>query len=146
MRNYLPIADQINLLFEHILHPDSRPYTLKEVTDATGLNLGSLSHLRTGKIANPQINTVRSLSEFFGVPLTYFATTSPEECFAIISKRDQPGETPAEVTEISFRARHLSEEAKQDLLTIIQWIASFEATQADNDETTNRSPLGKYGL
>lgn len=146
MTEYLPIADQINLLFEHILRPDNRPYTLKEVTESTGLNLASLSHMRTGKITNPQINTVRSLAEFFGVPLSYFATTSVDECFAIISQRENPDEAPREVTEISFRARHLSEKARHDLLTIIQWITSFEAAQLDSDGVNDVSPLGKYGL
>ena len=69
MSDYLPVSDQLNLLFEAVLHADGRPYTLQEVSAATGISPGTLSQLRNGQSTNPQLNTLRALGHFFRVPL-----------------------------------------------------------------------------
>ena len=67
-------------------------------------NLPALSQLRTGKIKNPQLHTLREICRFFHVPLRYFETTSVEECYAILAGKqedegaahgDSPGKSPS---------------------------------------------------
>jgi len=105
-------------------HPAGRSYTLQEVSEATEISLGTLSHIRNGKISNPGFKSMRRLSEFFGVPLKYFQTTSIEECYAIIA--DKQLEDVAEISEIAFRTTQLSPKSQRDVLAIIKWVQAAE--------------------
>ena len=124
MEDYLPIATQLNLLFEERLHPEQRPYLLKEVSDATGISVGTLSQLRTGRIENPQLTTLREICRFFNVPLRYFETRTVDECFAILTGKED--RSVGEMNEIAFRATHLSEQSQHDILNIIKWVQAAE--------------------
>jgi transcriptional regulator with XRE-family HTH domain len=125
MRDYLPLADQIQILFEAVRHPDGRSYTLQEVSEQTQVSLATLSQLRTGRIKNPQLSTLRALCAFFQVPLRYFDTRTTEECYAIVVQKEEEDTNPA-LNEISFRATHLSPEAQEDILKVIQWVQAAE--------------------
>ena len=123
MEEYLPIAEQLNLLFDAVRHPSGRPYTLQEVSDGSGVSLATISHLRSGRIQNPQLSTLREIAHFFNVPLRFFDAQSREEGYEILAQ----GKTkPAPVSEIAFRASSLSPAAQRDLLTIIKWIQAAE--------------------
>jgi transcriptional regulator with XRE-family HTH domain len=124
LSDYLELDQQINILFELMPHPAGRPYTLQEVSAATEISLGTLSHIRNGKISNPGFKSMRRLSEFFGVPLKYFQTTSIEECYAIIADRQL--EDVAEISEIAFRTTQLSSKSQRDVLAIIKWVQAAE--------------------
>ena len=129
MDDYLPVSVQMNILFEAVSHSDERPFTLQEVSDATGISVGSLSQLRTGRIENPQLNTLREICRFFDVPLRYFETKSEEQCYAILTDRED-NDNP-ELSEIAFRSTHLTESAQKDVLTIIKWVQAAEAQRKD---------------
>jgi transcriptional regulator with XRE-family HTH domain len=148
LSEYLPVAEQLRLLFETILHPDGRPYTLSEVSEQTGISLATISQLRNGKIKNPQLGTLRSLCQFFGVPLRYFETRAVEECYAILA--EDRGQPTLEINEIAFRATSLSPKSQRDILTIIKWVQAAEqqrqassdlpplpGLEGDDDETTS---------
>jgi len=124
LSDYLELNQQINILFELMPHPAGRSYTLQEVSEATEISLGTLSHIRNGKISNPGFKSMRRLSEFFGVPLKYFQTTSIEECYAIIA--DKQLEDVAEISEIAFRTTQLSPKSQRDVLAIIKWVQAAE--------------------
>ena len=124
MDDYLPVSTQLNILFTTVQHADNRPYTLQEVSDATGISVGTLSQLRTGRIENPQLNTLRELCRFFDVPLRYFETINEEQCYALIQNHEAKP-TP-ELNEIAFRASNLSANSQRDLLTIIKWVQAAE--------------------
>lgn len=124
MMDYLSVAEQLQILFEEVLHPDNRPYTLQEVSQEIDISLPTLSQLRSGRSKNPQLNTLRELCRFFKVPLRYFETRSREECYAILAEENEPEATA--LNEISFRATHLSPQAQQDILKVIQWVQAAE--------------------
>ncbi len=144
MRNetggYLTFAEQLRILFDVRQHPDGRSYTLQEVSDSTGIALATLSQMRTGKIKNPQLNTVREISHFFAVPLRYFETASLEECYAILTGQSD-GAAPT-LNEIAFRATHLSPQAQQDILRIIKWVQVAEQTLGEGEQLP---PLPGFG-
>lgn len=129
MEEFLPVADQLKVLFESRVHPENRPYTLQEVSDATGISLATISQLRTGRIKNPQFSTLVALSRFFEVPLRYFETRTVEECYALLRDRQEP--EVKEISEIAFRATHLSPEGQRDLLTVLKWIQAAEQQRKD---------------
>jgi transcriptional regulator with XRE-family HTH domain len=124
MEDYLPISTQLNILFEERLHVEQRPYMLKEVSEATGISVGTLSQLRTGRIENPQLNTLREICHFFDVPLRYFETRTMDECYAILTSKED--KSAVEINEIAFRATNLSEQSQQDILNIIKWVQAAE--------------------
>lgn len=125
MSTYLPLHQQIQCLFDEVHHPDGRAYTLKEVSTATGISIGTISQMRSGKIDNPQLNTLRDICHFFGVPLRFFETTSLDECYALLHQADDVTSEET-LSEIAFRAIDLSPEAQRDILKVIQWVQAAE--------------------
>src|SRR5215831_19959044 len=69
-------ATLLNHLFATRLTPAGRPYTLTEVSKATGLSVPYLSILRKGTIGAVPFQRVAALARFFQVPLNYFS----QEC------------------------------------------------------------------
>lgn len=130
MDDYLPLSEQVKILFDSIRRGDGNAFTLQEVSDATGVSLGTIGQMRSGKISNPQLNTLRALCQFFRVPLRYFETRTSEECYALLvaqSTQEQPA-----LNEIAFRASGLSLDAQQDILALIKVFQEEEKQQDDN--------------
>lgn len=135
MDEYLPLAQQVKILFDAVRREDGQPFTLQEVSDATGISLGTVGQMRSGKISNPQLNTLRALCRFFRVPLRYFETQTAEECYALLTVQS-PQAQPA-LNEIAFRASGLSEDAQQDILALIKMFKEEEKRQGSNDDPTD---------
>lgn len=131
MVDYLTLSEQVKILFDAVRREDGQPYTLQEVSDATGISLGTIGQMRSGKINNPQLNTLRALCRFFSVPLRYFETQTTEECYALLAK--QLSQTEPELNEIAFRASGLSEAAQQDILALIKMFQEEEKLQGKTD-------------
>jgi transcriptional regulator with XRE-family HTH domain len=132
MQPFLPVSEQVQILFDVKVNSEGRPYTLQEVSKATGIGLTTVGQVRNGRIKNPQLDTVRALCLFFDVPLAYFATKSAEECYAVLT-HEKSSELPPEMNEVFFRAAYLSKEAQQDILKVIKWArAAEEAGQVED--------------
>ena len=67
----------LNHLFATRLTPTGRPYTLTEVSKATGLSVPYLSILRKGTIGAVSLHRAATLARFFRVPLDYFSQEGP---------------------------------------------------------------------
>jgi transcriptional regulator with XRE-family HTH domain len=67
----------LNHLFATRLAPEGRPYTLTEVSKATGMSVPYLSILRKGTIAAVPFQRVEALARFFHVSLDYFSQAGP---------------------------------------------------------------------
>jgi len=74
-----PVADLLNYLFASRLSARGKPYTLKEVSDATGglFSIAYLSLLRRGGIVRPSPERLRALAAFFNVESSYFLGKDP---------------------------------------------------------------------
>lgn len=83
-------ADLLNHLFDVHLTSRGRPYTLTEVSEATGLSVPYLSMLRKGTINNVPFDRVAKIAKFFKVPLDYFSSSGS------LSERDM---APVEVAD-----------------------------------------------
>jgi transcriptional regulator with XRE-family HTH domain len=66
----------LNHLFATRLAPSGRPYTLTEVSKATGLSVPYLSILRKGTIGAVSFQRAEALARFFHVSLDYFRAES----------------------------------------------------------------------
>ena len=132
MEDYLPLAEQMKILFDSIRHPEGSVFTLQEVSDATGVSLGTIGQMRSGKISNPQLSTLRALCRFFGIPLRYFETRTREECYALLS--DPATASAPALHEIAFRASGLSAQAQQDLLALIKVFQEEEKQRREHPD------------
>ncbi|MCB5165741.1 helix-turn-helix domain-containing protein [Streptomyces bambusae] len=75
------IARKLGHLIE-TLHPENRgPYTYQEIADLIRqragdgdptVSHGTIQSIRTGKVTNPSVDSLRALASFFGVPPSYF--------------------------------------------------------------------------
>lgn len=127
MNEYLPVSEQIRILFAMCKHPEGRPYTLREVSDAIGISLPTIGQVRSGRIQNPQLHTLRALASFFGVSLRYFEARTPEECVSILFHENVSREEPvAQMPEVALRAMSLSPRSQADVLKVIGWIEAAE--------------------
>jgi len=142
MSDFLSVAEQLQVLFEAVQHPSGRAYTLQEVSDTIDVSLPTLSQLRTGKIKNPQLHTLREICRFFNVPLRYFETRSVEECYALLA--EQREDTASQLNEIAFRATQLSPESQRDVLTIIRWVEAAEAQRQRDGKLPPLPNLERY--
>jgi transcriptional regulator with XRE-family HTH domain len=70
-------AKLLNHLFATRLAPEGRPYTLTEVSKATGMSVPYLSILRKGGIGAVSFQRVDALARFFHVSLDYFSQEGP---------------------------------------------------------------------
>ena len=88
--------------------------------------------MRSGKIKNPQLNTLRALCQFFHIPLRYFETGTREECYAILTT-PSVNKQPA-LNEIAFRASGLPPQAQQDILSLIKVFQEEEKQRLNNPD------------
>ncbi len=139
MDDYLPLSEQIKVLFDSVRHPEGRPFTLQEVSEATGVSLGTIAQMRSGKIQNPQLNTLRALCPFFGIPLRYFETTTREECYAILTNPSTLAKPV--LNEIAFRASGLPPRAQQDILSLIKVFQNEEKSRPQNADLPSNSEV-----
>lgn len=70
-------AALLNRLWETRLAPEGRPYTLTEVSKATGMSVPYLSILRKGNIGAVSLQRAAALAQFFDVSLDYFSQKGP---------------------------------------------------------------------
>ena len=135
MDDYLSLSEQVKILFGSVRREDGSVFTLQEVSTATGISLGTIAQIRSGQNPNPQLNTLRALCQFFHVPLRYFETKSPDDCYALLAQpvlRKEPA-----LNEIAFRASGLPPEAQQDILTLIKVFQEEEKQRRQNTKASD---------
>lgn len=143
----MAVKDLLEFLFNHIHHPENRPYSITEVADATGLSYVTIYTILQGRSKKPTLPTVQALCTFFGVPLNFFECKSYDECYAVLENNrvteeeseNQPSNI--ELGEIIFRARELSPEAQQDLLTLIKWVQAAERQREEGKDVPHFPPF-----
>lgn len=92
-----PLCRQLEILFEIMLDPDGRPYSLTELAKATDLTLNTVSRLKTGRITDPRLSTLIAICDFFGVGLDYFNCTSEAECYQVLAQINHKHERLPEI-------------------------------------------------
>jgi len=121
----LPLKDLINFLFEHVKHPEGRPYITQEVADQVRISHATINQLRTGRNKNPTVPTLQEIARFFGVPLNFFDCATFDECYAVLAGQ-RPEDLPGTIAEIAFRASGLTAKSQEDILKIITWVEAAE--------------------
>lgn len=122
------LAEKIDYLFTTV-HPKGRgPYTNQEVHEATGISLGLLSTLRSGKATNPTKDKLERLSRFFGVTPAYFfddaaADDTTTQLGLLAAMRDQG------VAHLAMRAAGLSNESLESITSTVERIRQLEGLE-----------------
>ena len=127
------VTKNINELFLTRIHPDGRPFSNQEVSDATGLGRATISRIRAGKEKNPSFRTIYKLARFFDVPSSYIVGDMPESL-----QVEQHGEGAIVLDQIAYRSMGLDQrdlEIVQEMLThILEIKQSTRKDQNDDSE------------
>ena len=121
-------AALFNQLFATRLSPEGRPYTLTEVSQATGMSVPYLSYVRKGTIGAVPVHRAAALARFFGVPLDYFSQDEPP----VETMADDVREALAQplVRELVLRVGHLSLAQRTLVLEILEHIDHLRVASA----------------
>lgn len=122
-------AERLNYLFDTVTKTNGASYTHEEVYHATGITVGYISRLRSGKATNPGYDIIRKLSTFFKVSPNYFF--GEEDITSDEAKK--------RLTEdIALRASHLDDEGVQTLVNMLEYIDKLRGSQDKGDEPGER--------
>jgi transcriptional regulator with XRE-family HTH domain len=114
----------INLLFTQTTKPDGRSFQSNEVAEATGISTSLISALRTGRRANPSLETIRQLLDFFNTPLSYMEAKTKEEAIAMLNQR-----TETQHAQIRFRGienQELSPKGRKQVEALLKFVIDYE--------------------
>jgi transcriptional regulator with XRE-family HTH domain len=114
------LADRLNYLFEH-MHPPGKPYTNAYVAEQVGISEQYVSMLRRGRRSKPDLDLLKRLSRFFGVPDGFLSGTMSEEAVAKTEEEIQvlAAMRDARVRAIALRAVGLPPPVQDSLTEII---------------------------
>jgi len=134
----------LNHLFATRLTPAGRPYTLTEVSKATGLSVPYLSILRKGTIDAVPFQRVAALARFFQVPLVYFSQEgSPAERLEAL---DREAQTQALGRELLLRAGKIGVTQRALVLEMLEHVARvLQALLEPPDESHQPPQAGAPG-
>jgi transcriptional regulator with XRE-family HTH domain len=135
-------ADLLNYLFASHLSPRGKPYTLKEVSDATGgmFSIAYLSLLRHGGIERPSLERTRALADFFGVDVSYFLGEDPtfEERHPEMEEALRRALADPQIREFALRLNEFSTSERTIILNLLnqnrQLIQSMRARETTTPE------------
>ena len=124
------VRDLVNLLFEVLVRPNGKPYSVAEVARETGIVEGSLRSLKVRDYKTVTLATLQALATFFDIPIEYFTCETLEDARSYLArvKAGIPIHDPDEyiadelIPEIMTKAMSLSIDARQDLLRMMQWL------------------------
>ena len=148
----LSFAERLDRLFKTVKPEPTREYSYEEVAEAiVQRGVTSISHtyvwqLRKGIKGNPSIGVVGALSDFFGVPPSYFfdeeQTRQVESQLELLDAiRD------SEVRGLAIRASDLSRESLQAVLAMVERMRQLEGIpdgpQEGEREVRRRRPKGE---
>jgi len=121
-------AALLNQLFATRFSPEERPYTLTEVSQATGMSVPYLSYVRKGTIGAVPVRRAAPLARFFGVPLDYFSQDEPP----VEMLDDDVREALAQplLRELVLRVGHLSLAQRALVLEILEHIDHLRVASA----------------
>jgi transcriptional regulator with XRE-family HTH domain len=86
-----------------------------------------ISALRTGRRANPSLETIRQLLDFFNAPLSYMEAKTKKEAIAILNQR-----TEAQLTQIRFRGienTEYSPKGRKQVEALLKFVIEYEKAQ-----------------
>lgn len=112
-------AEKLDRLFKTITKPNGEEYSPEEIQAATGKAITSsyIYRLRAGKSANPTIDKVKALADFFGIDPGYFLS----------DEKTEPTPDPERlVTSMALRARNIDLKTVEDMLLMIQALREKE--------------------
>ncbi|MEV0705790.1 helix-turn-helix transcriptional regulator [Saccharopolyspora sp. NPDC050389] len=115
-------AEKLDLLFDSVRREDGGRYSVREVAKACGMSKTHLYNLRSGD-REPSHATVKTLAEFFDVPLDFFADSERgrelKSQYALLAKFGE-----GKLRALARGAEQLSAESMNNVLAFIEFEAS----------------------
>lgn len=115
----ITVAQQIRLLLD--CSERRRHHTLREVAHAAGISTQALGNILDGEAADPRLNTLRGLCDYFQISLDYFACLTHEACLNYLALRPIQQGSPT-IQQITRASQQLSPRGRDNVLVILQWL------------------------
>lgn len=122
-----------NLLLKNCPKPNGAKYTLVELSETIGISRPQLTQYKMGKHNNPTLESIRSILDIFGMPITLLDCKDEEEALQLI-KDVQSGRVNSTVHFRNPDARGLSDEALTQVESIFEWIVKREKAIRDGED------------
>jgi transcriptional regulator with XRE-family HTH domain len=115
------IEQKLQLLLDKVLDSTGRPYTITHLAHSTGLDQQTLSNLLHGRAANPRLDTMQQICDFFDISLDYFMLPSEAQCLSYLARHGRLGQAPDILQTIEQEVDSLSKGTASNVLAILQW-------------------------
>ncbi|MGB7339854.1 MAG: helix-turn-helix transcriptional regulator [Phototrophicaceae bacterium] len=122
-----------NLLLKYCHKSDGKKYTLVELAETIDISRPQLTQYKMGNHNNPTLESIRSILDVFGMPITLLDCHDEAEAIQLIQDVQNGGVNPS----LRFRnpdARGLSDEALTQVESIFEWIVKREKAIRDGDD------------
>ena len=128
------LSEKIEFLFETFRKRDGKRFTYQEVADGVDVTPPYIWKLHTGRSTNPSHKVLQAMSDFFGVPITYFSEESMSEERAENLKLARELRDTG-VMRIALRASDLDEDGKRAVLEMIEYIRKAQGLINGSEES-----------
>jgi ESX-1-secreted protein regulator len=130
------LAQKVDWLFDVRRAPHGRQFTYGQIQRATGnrITASYVWKLRTGAMRNPGLSALEALSDFFQVPLDYFAEGGEYLEESIRLTQPIPEDQAARRHALELLAEHaegLSDEALQAVLGVTEYLRTHDIRGGD---------------
>jgi transcriptional regulator with XRE-family HTH domain len=132
MEAELPLARKFEILLDEAAAAHGRSHSMTALSEDTGLALNTLSRLKTGRIEDPRLSTLRLIAGFFDISLDYFSCRTEDACFEFLKDERRRRST---VPEIATRVREMSGEVMEEVNKMVDYNRMLEDRQSELLET-----------
>ena len=128
METELPLARKFEILLDEAAATHGRSRSMTALSEDTGIALNTLSRLKTGRIEDPRLSTLRLIAGFFDISLDYFSCRTEAGCFEFLKDERRRRST---VPEIATRVRAMSDDVVSEIEKMVDYIRLLEERQAE---------------
>jgi len=138
------MAEKVDLLFKTFTKPDGKEFAYPEVEEGTNKAVTGayVWKLRTGKAENPGHRVLKALSDFFGVPVSYFFEEQVSEEY-VQDLRLAAELRKAGVAHLALRASDLDEAGKRAVLEMIEYVRKAQGLESAHNDKDHGQRRGR---
>ncbi len=114
-------TQQLQLLLNSVPPGHDRPSNLSEIAQTVGLSVQTLAKLVSGQTADPRLDTLRRLCQYYRVSLDYFSGQTLTECQAYLNQQRLAAASSV-IHEIARQTDSLSQRSQGNIQLILRWL------------------------
>jgi len=135
--DYIDFSDLLNLLMNHCRKENGRPYSLAELSRGTGISGNQLGMYRRHQHNNPTLESIRSILDFFQMPIAILESRTQSEALAMITavQNGQKIHHPSQAIANALpRETEPSDEGMEQMKALVDWVIRRERALLNGEE------------